>query len=327
MAKNLLTLHLNVSNAPTKTAETVEQKIKRGRTRTVTVEKGLLKRSEHLPYVDPSPVPPALKQPRKHKKKRSFHERKREQQEIAKINRTLKAREKLRKLGPRVRASHLEENMEEREARERARQENLKDKVAEIAAGLLAASLAEFPNLPKAKEQLTWLGELRTDRWSDRDRRRVTFAQQVLQAFIAGRMPTTIEKPDGGYFPWPSTNVGIERGSTHMDTPAEEVGVLSSIGYRVGDKGVSLSERRALLIRIYERELHLRLSAQYLSEWGMPKTAQRLQKLANTIASLTRNMKRRAAESSAIEAWESDLEFLKHAYYVGRYSFVWPRYG
>jgi hypothetical protein len=45
----------------------------------------------------------------------------------------------------------------------------------------------------------------------------------------------------------------------------------------------------------------------YYLEWGMPLTAQRLKKMANTLAALSRNAKRRDAISyaSAIGDWET----------------------
>ena len=332
MTNRLLTLRGQIPNAPNKTLATVKQKFTHGRTRTVVVEKSVLKGS--APEKERSngqiPVPPPVAiQPGKRKKTnknaRSLEKRK-EQQKAAKIERTRKAIERLRELGLRVRDAAPRESRKAREARASARQENLKDKVAQIVATILQATVANLPNLADAREELAWLGTLKVDRWGDGDRRRVTFAKGVLQAIINGNLPTTIEKPDGGFFRWPSTNVENGRGVGHMETPSEEIGVLRSVGYQVGEKGRSLSERRALLVKIYEQDLNLRLSARYLSEWGRPKTAQRLQKLANTIASLTRNIKRRAAQSSAIDAWESDLEFLKHTYYIARYSFPWPRY-
>ena len=67
-------------------------------------------------------------------------------------------------------------------------------------------------------------------------------------------------------------------------------------------------------------------NAAYAAEWGRPNTAQRLQKLAETIAALTRNAKRRNAArmDKSIREWESDLAYLKRRYYEGRFSFPWP---
>ena len=55
-------------------------------------------------------------------------------------------------------------------------------------------------------------------------------------------------------------------------------------------------------------------------------SAQRLRKLAETIAALTRNAKRRrdSIMATAIEHWEQDLEFLYYEFYVEKFYFGWP---
>jgi hypothetical protein len=60
--------------------------------------------------------------------------------------------------------------------------------------------------------------------------------------------------------------------------------------------------------------------------WGKPRTARRLQKLANTLAALTRNAKRRDSMSyaKAIDDWEDDLALLRERYYVQFLHFGWP---
>jgi hypothetical protein len=62
-----------------------------------------------------------------------------------------------------------------------------------------------------------------------------------------------------------------------------------------------------------------------MDEWGENNSSMRLQKLANTIASLTKNAKRRKSPpAQAISDWESDLDWLKDSFYNGRFSFHWP---
>ena len=64
----------------------------------------------------------------------------------------------------------------------------------------------------------------------------------------------------------------------------------------------------------------------YYFEWSMPLTAQRLKKMANTLAALTRNAKRRDAMSyaKAIDDWEDDLVLLRDKYYLDFFHFGWP---
>jgi hypothetical protein len=59
---------------------------------------------------------------------------------------------------------------------------------------------------------------------------------------------------------------------------------------------------------------------------GANQTARRLHKLANTLAALTRNAKRRdtVSLSKAVDDWERDLAFLHDRYYVNFFRFGWP---
>lgn len=128
------------------------------------------------------------------------------------------------------------------------------------------------------------------------------------------------------YFPWPSTDA--PRGGGGLDARGwPEEGLLVAVGYRVGQtQGVATPMRRAILREVFEGELPPVESPDYIREWGPPATPARLRKLAETLASLTRNEKRRREASlrRAIEQREDDLRFLHDEYYVGRFHFVWP---
>ena len=58
---------------------------------------------------------------------------------------------------------------------------------------------------------------------------------------------------------------------------------------------------------------------------GAPGTAERLEKLADTLASFARNAKRRATRSyaKAIDDWEGDLALLHEEYYGNMFHFWW----
>lgn len=100
----------------------------------------------------------------------------------------------------------------------------------------------------------------------------------------------------------------------------QEKGLLREYGYRVGKTGLSIRERRAILDRMFSKPL---LAGDqnpewnsYLAEWGQPRTQRRLKKLAACLAAFSRNAKRRDPNrlAQAIQDWESDLDYLKHAY-------------
>ena len=126
-------------------------------------------------------------------------------------------------------------------------------------------------------------------------------------------------------FVWPSTEA--PESSESLDSmDAQKKGLLGIMGYRVGINGLSDFQRRDLLSAIYEESLVQCGSPEYMAEWGDNSTSTRLQKLANCLATFTRNAKRRhfAGLAQSIQNWEDDLSFLKKSYYDGRYSFDWP---
>lgn len=100
-------------------------------------------------------------------------------------------------------------------------------------------------------------------------------------------------------------------------------GLLREYGYKVGEMGLSIQERRAILDRICLTPLQAEGQTpdweDYLAEWGKPRTEKRLKKLAACLAAFSRNAKRRDPEgmAQAIRDWEDDLNYLKRKYAVG----------
>ena len=126
-------------------------------------------------------------------------------------------------------------------------------------------------------------------------------------------------------FKWPSTIAYMSNGNIpEVDWP--QVGMLQGVGYAVGAKGLPKAKRHELLSNIMSQQLPFVTSYAYRQEWEEPNTTARLKKLANTIASLSKNAKRRSNNNSiAISAWEEDLKWLKEKYYKnGKYSWQWP---
>ena len=95
--------------------------------------------------------------------------------------------------------------------------------------------------------------------------------------------------------------------------------MLGFLGYHVGEmQPTPPTVRWRVLEYAFEYHLPPLNGPAYYSEWGEPKTPQRLAKLANVLASLTRNAKRRDSISfaTAIKEWEGDLVLLHQRYYV-----------
>jgi hypothetical protein len=129
----------------------------------------------------------------------------------------------------------------------------------------------------------------------------------------------------GDLFRWPSTEA--RAGYTELDTDEWlEEGLLKFVGYKVGTDGEVEGVRQRLLEEIFKGPIPPAFPPAYLKEWGEARSSVRLEKLARTIAALTRNAKRRRDSklSIAIRDWERDLEFLYLNFYVDYFHFEWP---
>jgi hypothetical protein len=130
----------------------------------------------------------------------------------------------------------------------------------------------------------------------------------------------------GMWFPWPTTIAlpGLRKLKTGEWRPH---GMLGFLGYHVGEtQPTPLGMRWCILEYAFECNLPPLNDRAYYLEWGNPRTSQRLNKLANTLAGLTRNAKRRDAVScaKAIDDWEHDLVLLRDRYYLDCFHFGWP---
>jgi hypothetical protein len=97
-------------------------------------------------------------------------------------------------------------------------------------------------------------------------------------------------------------------------------GVLSEMGYHVGKNGLAPADRRQVLRNVLEAELVATSpeTEDYVREWGAPRSATRLGKMARCLAGFAAGARRRNADmSGAIADWESDLEWLVKTFGVG----------
>lgn len=127
-------------------------------------------------------------------------------------------------------------------------------------------------------------------------------------------------------FAWPSTEVRASAGIATVPELRSE-GMLSYLEYRVGKTaGLPAIVRHSILARVFEGKLPRVFDAGYMRGWGSPGSAQRLRKMAESLAAFARNAKRSDEDrlDEAIRQWEQDLEFLHDRYYVGRFGFGWP---
>jgi hypothetical protein len=129
------------------------------------------------------------------------------------------------------------------------------------------------------------------------------------------------------YFNWPTTIASKGNGKLFVDA-WDEIGMLKILGYQVGrHAGLPEVTRRLILSRVFSMRLPPVLTASKMDEWGFPTTSRRLQKMAESIASFTRNAVRRNDGSldDAISEWEDDLGYLYNSFYIGKFHFAYPR--
>lgn len=154
---------------------------------------------------------------------------------------------------------------------------------------------------------------------------RRTRAARTLYVEIAAHV-AELSAREKHTFRWPSTAVCEDSNQALSGTYFEyEEGLLKFMGYTVGQNGAYRNQRRQVLDYVYNERVPMVQSQEYMDEWGRPKTAQRLQKMANSLATFARNAKRRHNYDMrlAVNEWEEDLAYLKKKYYNPS-SFRWP---
>jgi hypothetical protein len=135
-----------------------------------------------------------------------------------------------------------------------------------------------------------------------------------------------------GGFQWPSTDAGEASGETDIHDILEDLpqlGLLKYMGYSVGMNGEPTQRRHDVLEKVFLSRSLPRVTCEgYMQQWGEPKSAQRVRKMANSIATFCRNAKHKSGADmgDAIAEWEDDLDWMKQRFYDGHLSlqFKWP---
>jgi hypothetical protein len=90
-------------------------------------------------------------------------------------------------------------------------------------------------------------------------------------------------------------------------------GMLSALGYHVGEKGERATIRRKILARAIEGELPMIGSPAYTAEWGAPNSRQRYRKLTNFLQAQITNPAYVNMAKAIIE-WSEDLDWVEQNY-------------
>lgn len=155
------------------------------------------------------------------------------------------------------------------------------------------------------------------------------FAEHRLASDVVAAVESAwdaLEIAEDELFAWSSTEVGSRSGASQVPGFRSE-GMLSYLEYRVGkEAGNPAAVRQSILARVFEGKLPRVFEPSHMDEWGIPGSARRLRKMAESLAAFARNFKRQDEDryDEAIRQWEQDLEFLHDRYYVGRFGFGWP---
>ena len=91
-----------------------------------------------------------------------------------------------------------------------------------------------------------------------------------------------------------------------------ENGVLSVVGYKVGNEGEKTSIRRKLLDFIMTENLPPVGSPAYMAEWGEKMSKERYRKLHRVIRVLASSGKTLGNMDKAVIEWEEDLDYLEN---------------
>ena len=111
----------------------------------------------------------------------------------------------------------------------------------------------------------------------------------------------------------------------HDDPDPNKVGMLSYLGYHVGQtQGESPSVRRAILSQVFKGALPPVFPNWYMDQWNDPRTAGRLMKMANSIATFANDAKPKKSARRSVQEWQDDLQFLYETFYIGKFGFYWP---
>ena len=101
----------------------------------------------------------------------------------------------------------------------------------------------------------------------------------------------------------------FQSGKYKASTP--ENGVLSIVGYKVGNDGGKLRARRQILDYIMSGTLPPVGSPAYIAEWGEPLTRKRYVKLHRVIRVLASSGQTLGTMEKAVSDWEDDLLYLE----------------
>jgi hypothetical protein len=130
-----------------------------------------------------------------------------------------------------------------------------------------------------------------------------------------------------GYFVWPTTEINPKwyGYSCHQSFDRVEKTPMLLIGYNVNQQEYLTEKQRQKLLTYCFKSSILPWSGneEYMMNWGPASSPIRLKRMANHMARMGRDMRRKKYEK-ALGKYDLDLSFLKREYYNSMFKFEWP---
>ena len=182
-----------------------------------------------------------------------------------------------------------------------------------------------------SKVNVQFMSEREPDSWAhlEDDVREI---QKQLILLVRKQSTVSADEDDGGGVEWPPHALQSRSVALKADCYWYEHGVLSFMGYHVGESSaLSAEQRRLILDYVIAEQIPKVNDPAYMAQWGDPGSGARLRKMADSLATFARSAKqnKHADKSVAVFEWESDLVYLKRTYYRfgTKHLWKWPSTG
>lgn len=131
----------------------------------------------------------------------------------------------------------------------------------------------------------------------------IEYIHQGKQLVLAERVKIAIQSE------WMKRLKAFEKGQYKAESP--EIGVLKTIGYRVGNDGVKAEKRKALIDYLINEQLPPVGSPAHMAEWGLPSSIERYRKSHRVIQVLLSSARTAGNMDKATLEWEEDLRYME----------------
>jgi hypothetical protein len=182
-----------------------------------------------------------------------------------------------------------------------------------------------------SKVNIQFMSERERDSWFYLEEEVCEIRKQLI-SLVRKQSSVPGNADDGRVIEWPPQALQSRSVALKADCYWYEHGVLSFMGYHVGESSaLSAEQRRSILAYVLAEQIPKVNDPAYMSKWGDPGSEKRLRKMADSLATFARSAKlnKHADKSIAVFEWESDLVYLKRTFYRfgTKHLWKWPSTG